>query len=341
MTGNLFLEIDYGTVTPTDNGTRPYTGSQPLWNNSSLFLDPPPQTQATVNQPATIKVRVSNNSTAGTTVTGVRVRAYVMSPQVGLASPAQALQTFLSDVKDVAPGSGGGSSTDAHIFDCLSGGMPWVPTQAQLNQTPLGQGHLCLVANCYQDPLFASPPPPLEGHDLAASDTFDIANDQHQGQRNIMLAPAAPGAHFVGFEINAAPAGQEATIEVEKLVSAQVQGPSERFLLLTSPLITAQRTGSGRRKLYFTDADGADVAVRYSRYKLNYGLTLGEPKQIGKVSQARKLALDPAAQITPATLSLEISPKEPPGSIHAFDIIQRGAKGQVLGGLRVLSVVSG
>jgi hypothetical protein len=337
MTGNLYLEIDYGTVSPTDNGTRPYTGSQPLWDNSSLFLDPPPQTQATVNQPATIKVRVSNKGTA--TVPFVKVVAYVMSPQVGIAHPAQALHTFVSGDKDVTPGSGGSSSSDTHVFDCLLNNAPWKPSQDDLNQTPQGKGHLCLVANCFQDPLVADPP--LEGHDLAANDTFDIANDQHQGQRNIMLAPAPPGAHLVGFMINAAPDEQETTIEVEKLVSAKVQGPSERFLLLTSPSIKAQRTASGHRKLFFTNEAGDEVPIRYSRYKLNYGLSVGESRRAGEVSRTRRLALEATAQVTPAMLNLEINPREPAGSIHAFDIVQRDARGQVLGGLRVLSVVTG
>jgi hypothetical protein len=337
MTGNLYLEIDYGTVNPTDNGTRPYTGSQPLWNNSSLFLDPPPQTQATVDQPSTIKVRVSNKGT--TTVQFVKVVAYVMSPQIGIAQPAQALHTFVSDDKDVTPGSGGPSATDTHVFDCLLNNLPWKPSDADLAATPQGQGHLCLVANCFQDPLVADPP--LEGHDLAANESFNIAGDQHQGQRNIMLAPAPPGPHLVGFMVNAAPDEQETTIEVEKLVSAKVQGPSERFMLLTSPSITAQRTESGHRKLFFTNADGEDVPVRYSRYKLNFGLQVGEPGPVGEVPTTRRLALAATAQITPAVLNLEINPAEPPGSIHAFDIVQRDGRGQVLGGLRVLSVVTG
>jgi hypothetical protein len=337
MTGNLYLEIDYGTVNPTDDGTRPYTGTQPLWNNSSLFLDPPPQTQATVNQPSTIKVRVSNKGTAP--VPSVKVVAYVMSPQIGIAYPSQALHTFSSDDKDVAPGSGGSSASDTHVFDCLLNNQPWTPSQADMDATPQKQGHLCLVANCFQDPLVADPP--FEGHDLAANEAFNIAGDQHQGQRNIMLSPAPPGPHLVGFMVNAAPDEQETTIEVEKLVSAKVQGPSERFLLLTSPSITAQRTESGHRKLFFTNADGEDVAMRYSRYKLNYSLNVGEPGPVGEVSTTRKLALAATAQITPAVLNLEVNPAEPPGSIHAFDIVQRDARGQVLGGLRVLSVVTG
>ena len=63
---SLFLSVDFGLAGAVDTaGARPYTGSNPQWNNVSLFLEGGvSQTQTKVGTDTTVKVRVSNSAAA-------------------------------------------------------------------------------------------------------------------------------------------------------------------------------------------------------------------------------------------------------------------------------------
>jgi hypothetical protein len=96
MTGNLFLAVDFGASPQTDTGARPYTGTNPMWNNTSIWLDGgPSQTQTRVGVATKIKVRVSNASKS-VAIEDVKVDVYVMNPHVGAAHPSDAIQTLKS-----------------------------------------------------------------------------------------------------------------------------------------------------------------------------------------------------------------------------------------------------
>ena len=60
----LYLQIDYGSNPPKDDGTRPYGGTTQLWDNASIWLTGAPditQTSTNVNEPTDIRVRVTNS----------------------------------------------------------------------------------------------------------------------------------------------------------------------------------------------------------------------------------------------------------------------------------------
>lgn len=327
MSNDLFLQVD-----PGDTGVRPYKQCQDFWKNQSIWMEgvdqvnnpTPDQTTTQVGLPTKVRVRV--RTMGNQKVPFVKVQAWVLDPQVGIAHPGQAIETMSSfgpnAVQDVDPGINGA------VFDC----GPWTPTQSQLSGS-VG-GHLCLAANAYQDPNLADPP--LDGKQLQAADTFDMCNNAHQGQRNILLSPAKQGVAppQVAFVVHPPPGQQPATVSVTKLLSTQALHPNERFLLNSHRDIGFRRV-NGRNKLFITLPDGRLERLGFSRFKPHFNLHL---PQFGI---GRAVRVDGLASQTSATLDLGLTGEEPVGHVHAFDIVQHTADGRQIGsGLRVLTVVT-
>jgi hypothetical protein len=237
MTGNLYIQVDSG-----DTGMRQYNACANFWTNQSIWMSGGvDQTTTQVGDQTTINVRVHSSGDAA--VPFVKVQAWVLSTQVGLASPGQAIATFGSSVATVAPGAAG------TVFPC----GPWTPTAAQLPDSP---NHLCLAANAYQDPNLANPP--LDGRFLQPTDSFDMCNDAHQGQRNIVLLAAAPGAPTPKMKINVNGPDDPrlaVTLSATKLLAKQAQGWNERWLLNSHPNIGLQEI-DGRERLGILSQNG-------------------------------------------------------------------------------------
>jgi hypothetical protein len=331
MAGDLYLSIDFGASPSVDNGTRPYTGSNPIWNNFSLWLDGgPSQTQTRVGTPTTVKARVSNKG--GQTVQNVNVDAYVMNPHVGVTTPALAIRRLSGFVASVATGSGSTSPTDPHVVTCqiqdpVQGPIPWTPTQAELTSTVNGEGHLCLIANVFADG---------DGGQLPDGQPFDVTRDQHQGQRNITLLPTSLLAEeqVAEFELMAAPTGEETALAIEAIDPETAIGAGERWLLRSHRDIVADREHGGLRGLAVVH-DGKRFPIQFSRAELRARLYVGEIGEIGP-----KGPLPAFRDSLPARITLTISPEEEIGALHAFEIVQRDRKGNVLGALRMLTVIT-
>ena len=339
MSGNLYLSIDFGNSPSTDTGARPYTGSTPIWENASIWLTSdtasalPSQTQTVVGHPTDIKVRVSNNGAAA--VSNVHVDAYVMNPFVGLANPSLALDgmVFSGFLASVAPGSGGPDEDDIHVVLCKIqdpnlGPQPWTPTTADFNADQNQPGHLCVIANAYADG---------DGAAVPSSGTFNVASDQHQGQRNIALLAAPPGPQRIqqlGFTAITPPTGEETTITVEQVPAGYALGQSEHWLLQSHRDISYVPVAEGGEPVLVVARHGdvGPVPLAFSRQELNAVLTVAE-RPVGV--QARLRADEPTV---PARVTVDFSQEEI-GAMHVFDIVQRDSKGQALGGLRVLGVV--
>ncbi|MGW7528522.1 hypothetical protein [Streptomyces sp. NPDC054783] len=325
MAGNLYIR-----VAPGDTGSRPFNSCANAWASQSIWLDPPRPDNATaqVNQPSTIKVQVRNMG--HTDIPFVKVHAYVMSPQIGLSSPAQAIVDFVSGPQTVPALDG---APDGVVFDC----GPWTPTAAQLATTD--QGHLCLFANAFQDRNLADPP--YDGKDLTpGTDTFDICNDAHQGQRNItLIAVAHEMMHIrpIHFLVNPLPAGvEEAVLDLEPLEETELDTPALRDLLTSRRDITGVVDDKGHHRLLIDAGDGEQVPLRLSPHPLKYELeTDGQ-------SRGPRLRLNRHKDHQPrrAKLILQTDAKDPIGTLHAFDIVQRTAGGRRLGGIRMVTVVT-
>ncbi len=237
MAGDLYFKVDFGASPALDDGTRPWTGANPFWNNFSLFLEGGPnQTQTRVGTPTRVRARVTNKGRDA--AENVRADIYVMNPHVGASSPSMAVRQLRGQVNTLAPGSGGTSPNDAHVLTCrindpVLGPVDWEPTQAELNATVNGGGHLCLIANVFSD---------TEGQELALDSVFDVVNDQHQGQRNCTLLPRQNfWEGFQEFQVMAAPELIETTVAVEPVEAKVALGAGERWLLLSDDSITFSR----------------------------------------------------------------------------------------------------
>ncbi|HET8971643.1 MAG TPA: hypothetical protein VFN19_11320 [Candidatus Nanopelagicales bacterium] len=346
--GSLFVNIDFNTVGAVDNGTRPYTGPNPLWNNVSIFLDGgPSQTETRVGQATTVRVRVSNKGT--TAVSDVDVDAYVMSPFVGLANPAQAIRRLHGFSGSIAPGSGTPAANDAHVVTCriqdpVLGSIPWTPTTADLATT--SGGHLCLIANVYAD---------ADGAAVPDAGTFDIANDPHQGQRNIHVLADMKGFGFIVFP---ASDGAPTAVDVVPLRAAVLNHPSERWALRSRADIGV-KLGSGATRLWLSGRGEREaVPLTYSRKGIAGSIDLGDLGQADLTVLARsterilrdggslaargadwgreRLVVTVPAEGARGTLNLRRSDRR--GSVQAFDVVQRDARGRALGGMRIISV---
>lgn len=347
---NLFVNIDFNTPGAVDNGTRPYTGPNPLWNNVSVFLDGgPSQTETRVGRATTVKVRVSNKGT--TVISDVDVDAYVMSPFIGLANPAQAIRRLHGFTASVGTGSGTPAANDPHVVTCriqdpVAGSIPWTPTTTDLATTT--DGHLCLIANVYADG---------DGAAVPDGGTFNIANDPHQGQRNIHVLAAEVVENFQ-FQVFPAPNGVKTAVDINPLPSTVLNNPSERWALRSKANIGV-KLGSKSPKLWlagrgdvtavpltfsrkaitgavdFGDFGGADLTTlaRFSKRAVSDGRSLAAQ---GADWGRERLVLTVPEEGIRGSLSLKRSDK--PGSVQVFDVVQRDGRGRALGGMRIISV---
>lgn len=346
MTG-LYLSIDFGNSPSTDDGSRPYTGTTPLWNNASLFLTGGAnQTQTTVGVDTTIRVRVSNASRE--TIQDVNVDAYVMNPFVGAFDPNHAVVRVKGFRTQITPGSGSSSPTDAHVVPCLmstpAGDVPWKPTQAQFDASG---GHLCLVANCYADG---------DGGPLPDAQIFDVGSDPHQGQRNISLLTGVreETRMAMGFDVMAGPEEEETALDLHHLAGRfEVQG-ADRWLLQSHDDIVAAEDApfglaipgrKGRPAVPLTltreriaglvEIEGVGSADLGELAQTTAKIFDQEGPHEGEWGEGR-LVLPGARRPSAATVALK--GLDAPGSVQAFEFVQRTVGGRVLGGLRVLAV---
>lgn len=344
---SLFIKIDFNNSPSTDTGTRPYSGSTPLWNNSSIFLTGGlNQTETKVGLPTTVNVRVSNSSDS--TIEDVNVDAYVMTPFAGVFSPNNAKVNLKGFAAQITAGSGATSASDAHVVRCLKqdpvgGAIPWTPTQAEFEAWG---GHLCLVANCYADG---------DGAPWLANTPFDVVNDAHLGQRNIsLLAATKSGMKMVlPFEVMPDPGGDDTALDLHRRPGRVLVQGGEYWLLRSHrnivkaadtriglgiqarggkpavPLTLSRRQVKGTVEI--ADVVKADLGeLAASTRKLDLRSSRG-----GNWGRGR-LIVPANDRPTPATLTVE--PVDAPGAVQVFDLVQRTAKGVDLGGLRVLVV---
>ncbi|MFI8961904.1 hypothetical protein ACIGO8_07295 [Streptomyces sp. NPDC053493] len=172
MAGNLYIPIDFGLNGPgNDNGNRPWQGPQAFYDNASIWLDPRTNV-AHVGEATHVKVRISNRG--GQTMKAVTVQAWSFVPGIGNMSPSSAIQTFESGMGDVPAGS-------SLVFTCDASPV-WHPSTEELAKTT--NGHMCIIANCFQSDEFVPDP---EGGPVPNARPVDPVGDQHQGQRNIQI----------------------------------------------------------------------------------------------------------------------------------------------------------
>ncbi|WP_419707435.1 hypothetical protein [Promicromonospora sp. NFX87] len=346
----LFLSIDFGLPGAVDTqGARPYTGPNPLWNNSSIFIDGgPSQTQTKVGTPTSVKVRVSS---AGEARNFVTVDAYVMAPFAGPLTPAAAVRTLQGFAGQITPGSGAPNPLDPHVVTCLIqdpvlGGVPWTPTQADMDRTT--NGHFCLIANAHAEE-------PVDGATVPGATPFDVVNDPHQGQRNISVLQDKSLKAFT-FQVFGPADGEKFALDIQQF-GAKEFGASERWLLTS--LANVKAVPRGGQRLFLTGRKGVeDIPLTQSRKGLRGQLDLGQAGTHDLAGLARvggqvkaALAERPGAlrdwgdgrlvlQAGPKglTATVAVERDDAPGTLLGFDAVVRDAAGRSLGGLRMLTL---
>jgi hypothetical protein len=356
----LYLQVDYGSNPPKDNGTRPYGGTTPLWDNASIWMTGGPgvtQTSTHVGDATDIRVRVTNSGPSA--VDFVQVDAYLMNPFVGATYPAQAIATFGGTITEVSPGSGGPSPTDPHVALCQLPTTPpqsWVPTTQEIaNTTP--PGHMCLLANVYAAGV--------DGRALGSGDPFDVANNPHHGQRNIIVLASTKKAQIIKIEVMPPLlAGHPTLLDIHALTSKNTIGMGENWLLRSQANVVRTAHDGRSPWYYLTGSHGKpDTALTFSRKQVAGTIDLPDIGAVDLRAAARatkaavartggaeavafrrdedgaRIRVEPTREILTATLTL--ARDDVRGSLQAFDIVQRTEDGRVTGGLRLLSLVTG
>lgn len=372
----LYFKIDYdGNPDPStgDQGGDYTATNPPFWDNNSLWLvGGPSQTSVKVGNQVQVKTRVTNNGE--NQLGAVHIQAWVFQPFVGLAQPGQAITalqetnglpdgsliTFSGSLANLAHGSGA-DVPDPHvaIASTPSGTGYWGASQKELDTYG---GHLCLVANVYTSQEGKL----LNTEDYFATTSYVDSNgvtqprDGHHGQRNIALLPSAQPQQVMPFQVHPPLLqGQPTLLDIHALGSVGI-GAGEHWLLQSR----ANVTKIDNRKFVIPGVRGKPATpLTYSRKGLQGSLSLDRfgTIDLAEATKATREATRRAGEMTrvpfqkrqdgarirleslaePHTATITLQRDDAKGSMQAFDIVQRTEDGKILGGLRMLSLVTG
>ncbi len=316
MSGNLFLQYEAG-----DTGTRPLPLNSTFWLSPAVVLATPDgnYTVTTPPTPTTIDVQVSLMKPAAYEF--ITVEVWVCDPTTN-PTPSNALFPFQPDPQGqrvltgvYAPPNPNQAISTVPVIQ-VTGFVPYSGISS------LPAGHCCLIANCYG----TLPDNTTDGVDLLTEPTANftnlVQNDQHVAQHNIFADVTPPGPHMrvINFPFRAATSLREGA-ELVRLEIAETP-PAQLRTMLHSGLPPFQGAKFGGLRL--------EISERPVKF---FGLT-GLPKE----GRAVELELE-AYRSEVLTATVELDPAERPGAAHAFDIVQRDAKGMVQGGLRLVTIV--
>jgi hypothetical protein len=354
-TGVLLIRDQAG-----DTGARPFADgdSEVYWVSPSIALsggvDPG---TAKVGAPNTVSVTVTNIS--GQAVQDINVEAWVcdftmgVTPASSIASsnPGGALMTgFFAG--PLSPGS-------SHAIEVSP---KWTPTAAD---AALNGGHVCIAANCFAGA-------PDKGMALSTEgNVFKFLCDTHQAQRNIHVQVVPAGMRRFDFRMmvtNPRPrlgTVTHATMALQTGPRALIGLPQ---VLRFQPDIVAARVRpqvaiTGRPNQVFA-ADMLDIESRVNPAAINVDhafenrfflradaqthmplrLSSIPPKNFAIASDAVGRGQDlnfnlRAGQKKTMTVSVDLADAHRPGDTHVFDLVQRTASGEILGGARIITIV--
>lgn len=371
----LYFKIDYdGNPDPTSGNDRggDYSATNPpFWDNNSLWLrhDGADQTSVHVNDNTKVTMRITNY---GPRVSSqVHVQAWVFQPFVGQVTPGDAITDdsgvliAFQDALNGVPSGSGASTEDAGQVDTHvsvagtgTGSGYWKPTPQEL--TKYGS-HLCIAANVYTlgdgSELTTGTPFATTSY---TDDNGPHGRDAHHGQRNIALLPSAEPQQVMPFQVRPPLLqGQPTLLDIHALGSVNI-GAGEHWLLQSRTNVTK----INNRQFVIPGGRGRPATpLSYSRKGLQGTLALERFGEIdlAEASKATKAALkrsDGSALVPfskthdgarirleslaePHTATITLKRDDSKGSMQALDIVQRTEDGQVLGGIRILSLVTG
>ncbi|HZW34286.1 MAG TPA: hypothetical protein VFF52_26420 [Isosphaeraceae bacterium] len=307
---NLYIPYQAG-----DNGTRPLPSGANFWSGPGVTLDPTngavdQSTYIPNNQPCGILVQVQNKS---------QVAYQLITVEVWVCNPATL----------VGPESGlpiaSGSSTTSMTGQVLNpSGMQFIVPVAGFQPYPgltkSPGDHVCLIANCYGTTADNQ----TDGQSLIGSTTANfvslVQTDGHVAQHNIFAQQTQGGQNKLSFGFNAA--------------TAQDQGHEDVTLeILHQPAATGLTAGD---LAFLHNGPFKHLPLHPGTHSVKDYLIHGCHGGPTKRGTVRIHAKHPV----PLQLEIELDHHETKGAVQSFDVIQKGANGQVQGGIRLLAVVA-
>jgi hypothetical protein len=292
----------YIRYSDTDNGARDIPAGTTYWLSPALeIINGYDAGTAVANDPdQAVRVWVGNQGS--NLRTDVLVQVYACD--FGTTNP------YLQSLGGSAGTPGGPFQVpgNAHVQNGNEGyvDIGWSPATSELGG--LTEKHVCLFANVHRtgDGAPQSDPP-----------VWSIPTNQHHAQRNIKLRATGMGGMFwAGFSAaNMFETKQDFVLEVLPVKNRRLAPFENRHLA------SARWLGAARDVLRTKLVPLAPVPARI-------GWKGGEGEQL-------KLALEPGEQV-PLRLGAERMPKEP--GVLRFDVVQRTARGRVVGGARLIAV---
>ena len=281
---------------------------------------------AKVGAPNTVKVQVFNKNQQP--ISNVNVEVWVCDYTLGV-SPASSLASSNPGNGAMVGFTGSIASGSSAIISCSP---IWTPTTAD---AALNGGHVCIAANCYGDS------PGDDGQPLSPAG-FSFCCNAHHAQRNIAVraitqAMAKEGGF--GFRFFAANPDQEreleAVLEIKEVRGKMALTRNERQLLLSGPHVKVLASDYDQCKLILA-GDYAITPLRPSRFRPRELFLEGDA--IGK-GNSLKVYLKPGERL-PLAMRAEFNSKEEPGGFYTFDVTQTNAHGEIVGGVRVMTLMT-
>jgi len=297
--GDLYIRYS-----ATDHGERDVPATADSWESPAIEV-------------------IGSGLGSGTIVAGVDqlVRVYVGNRGANTHTDA-IVQVYATDWGTVNPwlqSLGGPAGTPGGPFTVVGNAawdsnseavidVGWHPDPSELGGAD--HLHVCLFANIYR---------PTDGAPQSDPPVWSIATNQHQAQRNCTLV-ASPLGQALAFGLKAGNVGKATerfTLEVRELADGKLTAVDTR------QLASAAWLASARRQL------GALAPARPA--------TAVELSAGGRRGAKLELELKPGQQ---TAVSVHATPSDAKASgIHRFQVVQRDARGRVVGGARAVVAV--
>jgi hypothetical protein len=153
---------------------------------------------------------------------------------------------------------------------------------------------------------------------------IDICNNPHHAQRNIALLSATAPGPAAEFSAGGLERGGEILLAILEAEGERELLPAEQEFLIAE--------GIAETRLFLA---GTDIPIRVGAH----GQAKVELRAGDESGERIRLKLDPE-ELVPVEIHID-SPDEEPGMFRAFDVVQSGPEGELLGALRVVAVSTG
>lgn len=343
--------------TKSNPAQRPLADGTAYWGSPNIRLlggvdDGTARVDPDPNKPVShfIEVRVANISNQP--VSQVKIEVWVCDFTMGVTPSSSLASSNPSGLP--MEGYAEGPINPGADFPITCG--PWKPVASDAT---LNNGHVCIAANCYLND--GSDGSPISLRPAPFTNKFSFLCDTHHAQRNIAVVVKAADGKGLGFKMNLAnplPFGTfNGTIDINRTLSkvALVKSTRDQFrsmseimylkggphqlkdmgakLIMPKDLTLPRAIDRGQFLLNL--GDNRFTPLFFSRFQPDFAL---DAEGVG-VGQNLKVTLK-EGQVNPLAVQVKLDAGEQPGAVHTFDMLQRDESGTVVGGARLLVILT-